>query len=295
MHFLVTGATGFLGSHICHALLESGHTVSAIKRSTSSTSRVLDIYENCRWYDIDCLSIQSIFAHEKYDCVIHTACTYGRQGELISTIVNTNVSFPLLLLENSSNYGVSLFINTDTMLPSDVSPYALSKSQFSDWLKMFSLSQMKIVNMKIEHMYGPGDDSKKFINWLLSQIQLNVPSIALTQGEQMRDFIYIDDVVSAYLAIINNITKLKSYNEFEVGTGISITVRNTVEKLLSLHRNTHPKNRTQLEFGKIPYREREPMLISVDNHKLLELGWKPKYEIVEGLQELMNIVFEDEL
>ena len=147
--------------------------------------------------------------------------------------------------------------------------------------------------MKIEHMYGPGDDSKKFISWLLSQMHMNVPSIGLTKGEQKRDFIYIDDVISAFQIVLNNISKLQNYSEFQIGTGTSIPLRDVVDTLLSLYKVSYPENDTKIEYGVIPYREKEPMSIFVDTHHLVKLGWKPKYELVEGLQNLIHEVAED--
>ena len=119
MHFLVTGATGFLGSHICHALLDSGHTVLIVKRSTSSLHRILDISESCRLYDIDKVPLESIFKNESIDSIIHTACTYGRADEPINEIIKTNICFPIVLAELAYCNGVTSFINVDTIASSE--------------------------------------------------------------------------------------------------------------------------------------------------------------------------------
>jgi nucleoside-diphosphate-sugar epimerase len=145
--------------------------------------------------------LESVYYAEKFDMIVHTACEYGRASNSIKGVIETNIAFPVRLLELANTSGVSGFINADTMLPSLVSAYALSKSQFVEWLQYFSSGKMRVINMKIEHMYGSGDDSRKFINWILSQLRHNVPSIELTKGEQKRDFIYIDDVVSAFLVV----------------------------------------------------------------------------------------------
>lgn len=295
MHCLMTGATGFLGSHLLLALVKCGHTVSIIKRTTSSLHRIADIIDQCRCYDIDQQSLESIFDAEKFDLVVHTACDYGRSGKSISCVIETNIAFSVRLLELANTSGVNGFINADTMLPRFVSAYALSKSQFVDWLRCFSSGDMRAINMKIEHMYGPGDDSKKFMNWVLSQLRNNVPSIELTKGEQKRDFIYIDDVVSAFLFVIRRIDELQEYSEFQVGTGNSLPLRDIVEVLVSSYKSKHPNNSTKIDYGKIPYRDNEPMDIVVDNRSLMELGWKPKSELREGIYNLLLQFEKDEL
>lgn len=295
MHCLLTGATGFLGSHLLHALIENEYNVSIIKRTTSSLDRIVDVIDQCHCYDIDQQSLESIFNAEKFDLIIHTACDYGRTGKPINAVIETNIAFSVRLLELANVNGVSGFINTDTMLPPFVSAYALSKSQFVDWLRYFSSWKMKVINMKIEHMYGPGDDSKKFMNWMLSQLRNNVPSIELTKGEQKRDFIYIDDVVSAFLIVIRHINEFQKYSEFQVGTGYSVPLRDIVEVLVSLYKSKDPTNNTKIEYGKIPYRENEPMEIIVDNRHLMELGWKPKTGLREGINNLLLRLEKDEL
>lgn len=65
-------------------------------------------------------------------------------------------------------------------------------------MKFLSNKQTKMINIKIEHMYGALDDENKFIYWLINKLKQNVEKIDLTSGVQKRDFIYIDDIVSAY-------------------------------------------------------------------------------------------------
>ncbi len=74
--------------------------------------------------------------------------------------------------------------------------------------------------MKIFHMYGPGDSPNKFIPWLIAQLKNNVPKIDLTAGEQTRDFIYIDDVCTAFKTVCDKMDDIpERFASFEVGTG----------------------------------------------------------------------------
>ena len=69
---------------------------------------------------------------------------------------------PLKLLELCEKYNVKTFINTDTILPKNISGYTLSKYQFYEWLEKFS-EKITCINIKIEHFYGPGDNKSKFV------------------------------------------------------------------------------------------------------------------------------------
>jgi nucleoside-diphosphate-sugar epimerase len=172
-------------------------------------------------------------------------------------------------------------------LPKDINAYALSKNQFAAWLELES-KKIQVINLKIEHMYGPKDDIKKLVPWVISQLKLNVPSISLTPGNQLRDFVHIDDVVSAFITSIEQLSKLDNFNEFEVGTGLSIPVRQFIEHVKLSFENHNGRSDTKLDFGKQPYRSGEPMHIKVNNQNLIKLGWSPKTSYVEGINNLMT-------
>jgi nucleoside-diphosphate-sugar epimerase len=97
---------------------------------------------------------------------------------------------------------------------------------------------MKCFNVVLEHFYGPGDDTSKFVTWVIRELLTNVDHIDLTLGEQKRDFIYIDDVVSAFIAIIENESRFKKgFHQFEVGTNNLIEIRqfvNTVKNMFTI-------------------------------------------------------------
>ena len=189
---LLTGATGFLGSNLLKAFINKVDEIIVLKRSTSKIDRIVDFIDNekIKYYDIDVSSINDIFSNHNIDFIIHTACSYGRKGESLNNIINTNTIFGTQILEAAVNNNVQLFINTDSLLPRDINIYSLSKAQFTDWLRFYS-DKIKVVNFKIEHMYGPGDDDNKFIYWLIKQMKSNkVNRIPLTSGVQ-KEILYI--------------------------------------------------------------------------------------------------------
>lgn len=285
---LLTGATGFLGSHLLEALLKQGYRVTILKRSTSDTWRISRLLEQVSVFDIDRVSLEEAFKAKKVDAVIHTACTYGRHGQAAHEVVETNVLFGLKLLDVAVFYNTGTFINTDTLLPKYLNAYSLSKKHFSEWLDQRS-AQIQVVNLKLEHMYGPRDDQTKFVPWLISQLEQKVERIALTEGSQLRDFIYIDDVVSAYMLIVEKKAQLPKFSEFDVGTGKPISVRKFITALYEAYQKLNPNCKTQLGFGDIPLRDGEIMSVEVNNVALKELGWDADISQDKGVLRLFKV------
>jgi len=80
---LITGATGFLGSHITWTLFNEGFNIIILKRSFSDIWRIREIIDKIRYYDIDKVELEIPFKENEIDCIIHTATNYGRKGEKI--------------------------------------------------------------------------------------------------------------------------------------------------------------------------------------------------------------------
>jgi CDP-paratose synthetase len=283
MKVLVTGATGYLGSNLVRKFFERGFEVVIIKRSFSNTQRIKDILPYLTFYDIDKCNLEDSFRNEvRFDAVIHTATCYGRKNESFNTIFETNICFPIKLLELASRYHVTMFLNTDTILNKDINAYALSKNQFVDWGEIYAQShKIKFINIKLEHFYGPGDDDSKFTTYIIKNCMNNTCEINLTAGEQKRDFIYIDDVVSAYLVILKAmIYKKDDISEFELGSGMTISIRDFVQLV---HKITGSK--TVLNFGFLPYRQNEKMESKANIQSLYLLGWECKTSLTEGLKK----------
>lgn len=289
MTILLSGSTGFLGSYLLKRFTQEGFEVIALKRSTSNTFRVEALLNKATFYDVDTTDIDIIFKNHNIDIVVNTATDYGRVNKQISSILNTNLMFGIKLLENAIDSNVKTFMNTDTLLEKDINAYALSKNQLVQWMQFLS-DKINMVNIKIEHMYGPLDDENKFIYWIVKQFKNNVEKIDLTSGVQKRDFIYIDDIVEAYVAIIKNIETLSSFEEFELGTGKAVEVR----QFLELIYNQIKKSRiltTELNFGAVDYRPKENMCMQANISKLQSLGWEPRMKLEDGI----NIILDGEL
>ncbi len=275
---LLTGATGFLGSHLLDALLLARYNVIITKRSSSNCWRISDHLDTITSYDVDQIALEVIFINHQIDIVIHTATCYGRNSESDFEIFNTNVLFSMELLECAKKFNTDSFFNTDSLQYQYLNSYTLTKKQFVEWGRRCSeSSQLKFINMKLEHLYGPKDDDSKFIGWFIKQLKEEVPEIKLTAGTQKRDFIHVSDVVSVYLLIVNKSEGLSGFEEFEVGTGQSVQIKEFLLQIVDAFEQTvgYP-TKSNLIFGALPMREGEPNEIKANTKRLESLGWMVK-------------------
>ena len=294
MRVLLTGATGFLGSHLLKALVSKGYEVVVLKRSTSDMWRLKGFENTFKSYDIDRVPLQTAFEEQPIDIVIHTACAYGKKGESMQEILETNLMFGIKLLNTSISFNSKSFFNTGTFFNIGalsykyLNYYALSKKQFEEWLQVAS-DKIQVINLKLEHMFGEQDGNDKFTTWILNELKQEKPTIPLTAGTQKRDFIYIDDVVSAYLTCLEQVPQLKNFNDIEVGTGVLTPVKTFVTLVKStLEKLKGSPIETQLNFGALPYREGEIMEPQVDNSVLCSLGWQPKRTLEENIERFVK-------
>ncbi len=283
---LLTGATGFLGSHLLQAFLEIGCHVVILKRSFSDIRRIRGYLDRVKSFDIDLVPLERPFEEcGQFDCVVHTATNYGRHGETVTEVFEGNLSFPLRLLNTAAFFNTATFFNRASILYAYLNYYALSKRQFEDWGRIFATQgKIQFVNIKLEHMYGPGDDLSKFTTWIVQSCIKNIDKIELTPGEQKRDFIYIDDVVSTYKLLVEKGRQSGAgFQEFELGSGKAVSIREFVETAKRL-----TGANTEFAFGAKAYREHELMHSEADIAKLLELGWKSKYDLSAGLKKMIE-------
>jgi CDP-paratose synthetase len=282
---LLTGGTGFLGSSILKSLNRNLFDIILLKRSFSNLHRIESVILDTKAVDIDEVSLEDIFSRDKIDIILHCATDYGRKNSDSFQIVEANLRLPLQLIQLGHKQGVKCFINTDTILDKRINDYTLSKNQFKEWLAVFS-SKMVCINVALEHFYGPGDDTTKFVSYIIQKIISEAESIDLTSGEQERDFIYIDDTVSAFCMIID---KCLDYNiglyKYEVGTGYPQSIRVLTEMIKKISGNT----KTKLNFGALPYRENEVMKCLSNNTGLKKLGWNCRYDLAAGLKKTIDI------
>ncbi len=285
---LLTGITGYLGSHLARALVDYGYEVFALTRSSSNLHRISDLITKIHLVEINQLDFNCFFQDVgKIHIVIHSATCYGRKNEPVSEVFACNVDLPLKLLDASHQAGVEVFLNVDTSLEEEINVYSFSKKQFLRWGKFLSKKNTtKFVNARLEHFYGEFDDDSKFSSKIIRACLNNAPKLDLTAGEQKRDFIYINDVITALCLIVNNEYNSEcNFEEFEIGSGESVSIKEFVHLVKSI-----TKSDIYLNFGEIPYREGDlDMNLKANITKLVKLGWSQSYNLKLGLEKVINI------
>lgn len=288
-NILLTGGNGFLGSFILKELLKNGFRPILLLRPESDTWRIKEEVLKCNVFILTGADreIEKLFGEYEIDAVIHTATNYGRNNSL-TELLKTNLIFPISILEEGIKRNLKLFINTDSFFAKNefnqtyLKDYTNSKRMFERLLIDIS-TEIKIVNLRLEHVYGENDAEEKFFTSILKKILTNVPEIALTSGEQERDFIYAEDVASAYILAINNLELLKKYQEFEVGSGEPVTLRKFVEKLA-----LHSGSESFLKFGELPSRPGDIPSSSANITALLSIGWQKHYDTDQAIRRIIK-------
>lgn len=288
MNILITGASGFLGSALALRLSGMAHQVSLLVRKDSNLYRLQDkaLFKIGRCGTDQ--EINEFITDVSPDVVIHTACCYGRRGESMLQIMDSNIRYGTVILNAIAAIQKPVsFINSGTVLSRDISFYAQTKIHFEElgmYIANMADKNIQFVNTKLQHMYGPGDDASKFTSYVINACKNNMSTLPLTLGEQKRDFIYIDDVVDAYVKIIENLSILSRYQQIELGSGIAPRLRDFVEMA---HKITNSK--TKLLFGHLPYRKNEDVCMVANIDVIKDLGWVPRFDIESGIKKTIEM------
>ena len=279
-NILITGANGFLASTILR--MNGGqYSFIGLIRDHSDLYRIKSIKEGLTLYNIDKVDLETIFEENEIDIIIHTATKYGTETVQLDTI-ESNLFFPLKVLDLAIKHKVGVFINVDTCYTVEYNrlrSYSLSKSQFLDWSKLQS-EHIKVINIKIGSIYGPFDSPYKITAMMIERMLNNEPIIDLTHGEQRRNFLHIEDAASAFYFVLQRLNQLEdNFIEFKIGTGESTSIKSFMNLIKVITEST-----STLNFGGLEYRENEIMSPSPDISTIKKLGWKAKHSLEEGLR-----------
>ncbi len=298
---LVTGGAGFIGSNVVDRLIKEGHKVVVVDDLSTGFKRNLN--KQAKFYEIDIRDrgMENIFKKEKFDYVIHHAAQMDvrRSTKEPEFDAEVNILGSLNLILNSQKYGVKKFIYASTggaiygeakYLPADekhsvnpLSQYGISKHTVEHYLYLYkALYGLNYTVLRYPNVFGPRQNpeiNEAGVNSIFIGLMLKgkIPTI-FGDGEQLRDYTYVDDVVEANLLAIE-----KGTNEIlNIGTGVGVSVNQIFEMLAKI-----------LDFKeKAIYaapREGEIQRIYLDAAKAGDvLGWRPKVSFEEGLKRTVE-------
>jgi nucleoside-diphosphate-sugar epimerase len=286
---LITGINGNLASTLAKRLLLSNSPLFEIYGThleSSTNENIAEIADKIQLLKVTKAGHVD-FSQMKHPphAIIHLATNYGRTEESHEEIVESNLYFPMKVLQYAIDNNVKTFINTDTSLERYTSAYSLSKKQFLDWLKL-GAGKIQVINLILENYYGPF--KKQFVFDLFNKFKNEVDEIPLTLGIQRRDFIYYEDVISAFLQILSRLDKITdSYSEFQIGSGESFSIKEIIMQMKEITNN----KKTQLAWGKINLRKNELMDSKADVRAMNSVfGWYPRYSLHDGLTETFKTI-----
>lgn len=288
LRILVTGGSGFIGSSVCRLLVAEGVDVHALSRAKSPSRSPRD---HVRWWrgDLsDAAAVRDIVSSVRPEIILHLAGhTQAARGlEQVEPTFQSNLVSTVHLLSAASAFGCRRIVLTGSLeepeavevevVPS--SPYAASKWAASAYGRMFhALYELEVVILRVFMVYGAEQaDVRKLIpSVTLALLRGEVPK--LSTGKRPVDWIYVDDVASAFLAAaaaegIGGMT-------IEIGSGRLVTVRSVVEQLVPL-----VDSEGMVEFGALPERPSEQVrAANVARTKAL-LDWEARVSLEEGLE-----------
>jgi nucleoside-diphosphate-sugar epimerase len=292
---LITGANGFIGSHLTEELVKNKAIVYAITRNSDSNIRSLA--SKITIYNVDLLKYEKVRATVKMikpDVIYHLAANVNTVRELgnLEICFNQNIRMTTNLI-NSLNNDYYRFINTGTceeyginrapfkedQLPMPVSAYSAAKAATTMFCQMLYTSfKLPIVTLRPFLTYGPRQNTKMFIpSLILSAIRGT--NFDMTKGEQTREFNYVSDIVDAF---IKTATAKRVEGEIiNIGNSREIKMKDLARKIVRLC-----QSKIKLNVGVLPYREGEVMHFYSDSNKARRLlKWCPKITLDEGLKK----------
>lgn len=302
---LVTGGAGFIGSHVVDAMIEEGHRVVVVDNLTSGKEANLN--PKARFYQLDlCDSkLQEIFTQEKIEWVNHHAAQIDVRKSVANPQEDARINLLglLNLLENALRYGArgvvfassgGVVYGEPAQLPvaeghpkGPLSPYGVSKLCSEYYLYCYHrVHGLPSISLRYGNVYGPRQDphGEAGVVAIFAGIMLKdeLPTI-FGDGEQIRDFVYVEDVAGANLLALERLTDLPApgsldEHAYNIGTGRGTSVNELFRYLKKI-----TNFRGEANYG--PERPGELRKIYLDVAKAIrELGWQPKTPLEDGLR-----------
>jgi len=292
---LILGGSGFVGANLLRAILR--YRTDVFGTTTQMPFWRLEDLPEKHIITTDLLvetNLEALLADVQprtiFNCVAYGAYSFETDAQLV---YRTNFNFTAALLErlkalnissyvhagSSSEYGYASAGPDEAKLPEPNSPYAVSKVAAANLIYLMGKKHgLPCANLRLYSIYGPLEDSSRLIPNIVSH-GLDGRYPVLVNPEVSRDFVYIDDIVEAFIDTARNL-KEENYGEsFNIGYGHKTTIREAAGIAKEVFGIS-----AEPEFGSMPERDWDEHDWYADNKKAEErLGWKPRTDFKKGL------------
>jgi UDP-glucose 4-epimerase len=295
---LVTGAAGFIGSHLTRRLVAEGAEVHALSDGVSSVypPRLVDLRGKIALHEgniADRTAMEAIAKAIRPQIVFHLAAYthVGKSWYRVDECIQTNIQGTANLLLALEDVGFDRFIYTGTSeiygdidVPfredakvNPISPYAVSKYAGERFCRMYQQGLgWPIVLVRPFNVYGPAQSPDRIIPETIVRA-LRKQELRLTSGRQTREFNYVEDIADGYVLLAT--TPGIEGDLFNIGGGEEVTIRQVVEHIMDVL--GHP---IEPAFGALEHRPNEIWRMFCDSTKARErLGWAPQHDLRAGL------------
>ena len=306
---LVTGASGFIASHLTRRLIGMGASVGALVRYNSviDNVRIADLWDRVTPIEADIRNPDSLRQVRNFapDVIYHFAA-YNHVGDSfmhVSEVMDVNAKGTTNLVQAYDGFERFVYISTsevygaqsqvpfvETMTPQPVSPYAVGKYAGELFCRMMMTEVGRpFVLLRPFNAFGPYQSTRAVIAETILTCLAGKP-LRATEGRQTREFNYIANLVDGFIAAGEREQAIGQL--INIGGGEEISIRELME---TIHRETESKS--PLEFGALPSRPTEIPRMRADAARAREiLGWQPRTPFIEGLRATIRWyrMFQDE-
>ena len=300
MKVLITGGYGFIGSHVADRFYKEGYDIYIIDNLKNGIKSNISFKHRSYIISIEDTKCEEIFKSNHFDVVVHLAAQVSVSASITNPILDleSNVLGLVNLLTLSQKYKVGKFIFSSSAavyglndnLPlreiepcNPISPYGISKSVGESYCQKWSeLYGLDTICFRFSNVYGPRQSTKGeggVVSIFVEQSIKDQPLLIHGDGNQTRDFIYVEDIADAiFRASYSTLTGV-----YNLSTNTQISVKFLVQSIQEIY-GTINIHHTDNRLGDI----RDSIL---SNEKISrELDWAPKYEMKEGLQRTFDWV-----
>jgi nucleoside-diphosphate-sugar epimerase len=296
MRVLVTGAAGFVGSHVARLLVQERCEVLALVRPGSDLWRIADIESRVRLLHGDFLRVNDIedsLRILKPDVCIHLGW-YAKPGEYLHSVENIDlVAGTARLASKLAEVGCRRFVGVGTCFEYDTAGgylseraplaprflYSACKAATFMMLTNLPLKDMTVAWARLFYLYGPFENERRLVPSVIYAL-LRGQEARCTRGEQVRDFLHVEDLASALWAIACS----SLAGAINVGSGAPITVAGLVGLIGEI------LGRTDLiKLGALPYAKGDPPFVCANNHRLrTDTSWQQRFGLEDGLKRTIE-------